>query len=155
MIYIEEKLFERQVDLLEYFRSKGDFDLIIWFSPESKLRNICKLKLAPKDLIEGEQVSSYGDYQPRKTRRIELSSNLLKEIRHSAKEILSNCDSLALYRPTEKNWAVCTIEHEGMCLASDENLIDELVSEGFTEKTRMVVGYNMRLHKGSLVPRDL
>ncbi len=45
MIYIEEKLFDRQIDLLEYLSPQGEFDLIIWFFPESKLRNICDLKL--------------------------------------------------------------------------------------------------------------
>lgn len=132
MIFNEEKIFERHIDLLEYFRSQGEFDLIIWFFPESKLRNICRLKLAPKDLIEGEQVTTYGDdFLPKKTRRVELTLDLLNEIRNFAKEIQSNCDSLALYRPSEKNWAFCTIEHEGMCLSRDDNLIDELLSQGF------------------------
>lgn len=133
MIFIEEKRFQRQLDLLEYFISQGKFDLIIWFFPESKLRNICGLKLASKDLIEGEQVTAYGDgFKPRKTRRIELTSDLMNEVRNSAKEIQSNCDSLALYRPSEKNWSICTIAHEGMCLVRDENLIDELLSQGFS-----------------------
>lgn len=88
--------------------------------------------MAPKDLIEGEQVTNYGDdFKPRKTRRIGLTSALLNEIRASAKEIKLNCDSLVLYRSTEKKWLVCTIEHEGMCLARDENYIDGLVSQGF------------------------
>lgn len=131
MIYIFENKFERQIDLLEYFDRQGEFDLIIWFFPESKLQNICGIKLSPKDLIEGEQVTIYGDdYSPRKTRRVGLTSGLLNEIRGAVEEIKENCDSLALYRPNENNWIFCTIENEGMCLARDEDLINELVSQG-------------------------
>jgi hypothetical protein len=132
MIFIEEKEFERQLDLLVYFMSRGEFDLIIWLFPESKLRNICGLKLAPQDLFEGEQVTKYGDgFKPKKTRRVELTLDLLNEFRNSATEIQLNCDSLALYPPSERSWSICTIEHGGMCLARDENLMDELLSHGF------------------------
>lgn len=132
MIYIEEKIFDRQVDLLDYFRSHGEFDLIIWLFPESKTRNICDLKLAPKDLIEGQQVTKYeGGFKPRKTRRVKLTSDLLIKIRKSSNVIKSNCDSLVLYPPNEKEWIVCTIEHEGMCLVNDDSLFKKLDSEGF------------------------
>ena len=104
MIYIEEKLFDRHIDLLQFLKSQGDFDIIVWFFPESKLRNICDLKLAPKDLLEGEQINTYGDgFKPRKTRRVKLTSDLLNRFREAAKEIQLNCDSIALYRPGDKN----------------------------------------------------
>ncbi|MBI5075497.1 MAG: hypothetical protein HZB62_10095 [Nitrospirae bacterium] len=132
MIYLEEKQFDRQLDLLGSFLAKGEFDLIIWFSPESKRRSICNLGLAPKDLIEGEQVTTYGNgFKPNKTRRTKLTADLLTNIREASRDIQVNCDSLALYPADKKNWIACTIEHEGMCLVSDDSLIDTLASKDF------------------------
>ncbi len=132
MIYLKENKFDRQLDLLGYFLAIGDFDLIIWFFTESKSKGICNLGLAPKDLIEGEQVTSYGDgFKPQRTIRTKLTTDLLAKIRNAARDIQANCDSLALYPADKKNWIACTIKHEGMCLVSDDSLIDVLRSKGF------------------------
>jgi hypothetical protein len=132
MIYIEEKLFEKQLELLSFFNSPEKLDLIIWFFPETKLRTICGLTLAPKDLVEGEQITTYGDgFKPKKTRKVKFTSDLLIKIKASSKAIQENCDSLALYPHGEKKWLVCMIEHEGICLVSDNSFIEALLSKGF------------------------
>jgi len=82
MIYLREKSFKRQVDLLDFFCNQGEFDLIIWFFPEPVLSNICDLELAPKDIIQGEQVTFYGDaINPMKTVRVRLTKDLISKIR--------------------------------------------------------------------------
>ena len=58
MLYIETESFDNQVELIEYFLESGGHEVIFWFFPESKNRGICDLKLAPKDLVEGEQVTT-------------------------------------------------------------------------------------------------
>lgn len=47
------------------------------------------------------------------------------------KAIVDNCDSLVLYRPNEKQWLACTIEHERMIMVNDDNLLSSILSEGF------------------------
>jgi len=132
MIYLREKSFKRQVDLLDFFCNQGEFDLIIWFFPEPVLSNICDLELAPKDIIQGEQVTFYGDaINPMKTVRVRLTKDLISKIRASANQIRQNCDCLALYRTGETNWVACTIGHERMCLVRDRDLINDLSFEGF------------------------
>lgn len=131
MIYIEEKIYDRQVDLLEFFYQHGKYDIIIWFYPEAKKRSICGLKLTPKGLMEGEQVTIYGDgFKPKKTRRVNLTAELLEIIRNSAEDIQLNCDSLTLYSTEENNWTACIIPHERMGLVRDDEHLDSLTIEG-------------------------
>lgn len=53
MIYIEETSFERQISLLKYLSKIEELEIIMWLYPESKSRNLCGIKLAPKGLNEG------------------------------------------------------------------------------------------------------
>lgn len=132
MLYLETKSFEKQIELIEYFLESGEHEVIFWFFRESKKRGICDLKLAPKDLVEGEQVTTYGDgLKPKKTRRVKLDLELVEKIRNSSKEIQSNCDSIVLYKTKETSWIACTIGHEGMCLIKNDELQNALHENGF------------------------
>ena len=133
MIYIVEQKFDRQLDLLDYFISQGEYDIIFWFFPESKLKTIFNLKPSPENLIEGEPATTYDDgFKPRKTKKIKLTSDLLAKVRKSSKLVKINCDSLVLYLPQKNDWIVSTIDHEGICLVNDDSFLSAIISQGFS-----------------------
>jgi len=131
MIYIEETSFDRQISLLKHLSKNEDLEIIMWLYPESKSRNLCGIKLAPKGLNEGEQVTTYENFKPNKTMRTVVTLNLLAKIIDEKKAISDNCDSLVLYRPNEKQWLACTIGHERIIMVNDDNLLSSISSEGF------------------------
>lgn len=136
MIYVEEKSFSRQIDVIEHLNTIEKFDVILWFYLGNKQQNICGLKLAQKSLIEGEQITHYWkDQKPHKTRRVSLTTELLTDIRASEKSISKNCDSIALYRPGIKEWLACAISHEGMCIIREDQYLEALKVSGLNAST--------------------
>ena len=98
MLYFENDSFEKQIELVEYFSIIGNHDVMFWIFPESKCRNICDLRLSPKDLVEGNPVTTYGDgSMGKRTRRTTLDSNLVEKIRECKNDIKENCDSIVIY----------------------------------------------------------
>ncbi|MBU1568056.1 MAG: hypothetical protein KJ630_20835 [Proteobacteria bacterium] len=132
MLYIETNSLDQQIELIKFFSCNGEYDAIFWLFPKSKSREICDLKLAPKDLLEGKPVTTYGDgYKPHKTRRVKLTKEFFYKISDSRKSIEKQCDSVVIYKPNEEEWLACAIGHENMCLVRDESLKPELSKFGF------------------------
>lgn len=132
MLYIETSSFDDRIELIKYFTKNGDHELIFWLLPESKARSVCDLKLAAKDLQEGEPVTTYGDdFKPNKTRRAKITYDLIGKICDSKDYININCDSITIYRKEEKAWLACTVGHEGMCLVKDDKHKLPLLEIGF------------------------
>ena len=131
MIYIEEDSFEKQISILDFLSNQEELDIIMWLFPESKKRNFCNINLAPKDLIEGKPITTYDDFQAKRTKRVKLTKDLINKIQNEKKTISENCDSLALYRVESQEWLACTIEHEHIVLVNDDNLLQPILKEAF------------------------
>ena len=132
MIYIEEKKFDRQLDLLTYFSDAESYELIIWMYPESKLKSIFNFTLNDGKELNGFPVTTYSNgVVAMRTPRVLLTKKLIGLMRKSRLLINNNCDSCALYFIGNNEWSICTIGHEGMCLVKDNQLLSDLVSVGF------------------------
>jgi len=132
MIYIEEHSFEKQISILNFLSEREDLEIIMWLFPESKTRSFCTINLAPKDLLEGEPVTTYGDdFLAKRTKRVKATKELFSKIQNERKTIAENCDSLVLYRPQTKKWLACTIEHEHILMIDDNDLLETLSNKGF------------------------
>ena len=135
MIYIEEKDFNRQIELLSYISSGKDLNVCAWLYPESDA-----LKLAGSDVIENNfsliPVTVYENgFIPKCTTPVKASIDSINVFGAAFNELKKHCDSLALYKNNESSWLVATIGHEGMCLVKDDSLLNNLIQAGFSAKT--------------------
>ena len=131
MIYIELDSFEKQISILNFLSEREELEIIMWLLPESKIQNFCNINLAPKNLLEGEPVTTYDDdFRANKTKRAKATKELFSKIQSEKKAITENCDSLVLYRPKTKQWLACTIGHERIILIDDNSLLETLSNKG-------------------------
>lgn len=132
MIYIKEESFDKQISILHFLSKKEELDIIMWLFPESKIRSLCDINLAPKNLQEGDPVTIYDDdLQVKKTRRVKTTESLFIKMQNEKKTITENCDSLVLYRTQTKKWLACIIGHEYIVLVDDDSLLDTVTKQGF------------------------
>ena len=133
MLYIEEKTFHRQIDLLATMVKLGAYDLVVWTYPEATLKNIFDFQLSCDHEDDLEPVTTYEEnVTVMRSSRLPCNDLVMGRI-ISGKELISkNIDSLCLYKKNELAWDACTIGHEGMCLVKNEALCDKLIQEGFT-----------------------
>lgn len=132
MIYVEEKNFDRQLELLEKISISEDAEIVFWLYPESKLDDLFGLSLQRSDYISAEPVTSYEDgVFSNCTKRLPFDERLLDLIECNRRVISDNCDSLCLYLKDSVEWSACTIGHEGMGLVRNVDLMDEIISSGF------------------------
>jgi len=132
MIYIENLTFDKQLSVLKYLSKIEELEMIIWLFPESKIRSICGINLAPRNLIEGESVTTYDDgYVTHKTKRLKVTVDLLDKIQNAKEKIFSDCDSLVLYRPKHKQWMSCLITNENIVMVNDDSLFTMMTNQGF------------------------
>ncbi|OUR71125.1 hypothetical protein A9Q78_10475 [Methylophaga sp. 41_12_T18] len=134
MIYVEEKDFNRQIELLSYISSGKDLNVCAWLYPESDA-----LKLAGSDVIENNisliPVTTYENgFIPKCTAPVKASIDSINLFSAAFNELKKHCDSLALYKNNESSWLVATIGHEGMCLVQDDSLLSNLIQAGFSAK---------------------
>jgi len=74
MIYIEEKTFERQIDLLGYLSELDAYYICAWLYPESNVTSIVSQKVDP---IKLEPVTTYGDgIKPKHTQLVPCSKKI-------------------------------------------------------------------------------
>jgi len=131
MIYVEEKDLEHQLKLLSFLTSLDTYELVIWFYPESIIN-----KIATHEAIENhppfESVTTYEEgISAKRTKPIPANAELISNIASNKQAISKNIDSLALYKPSNHEWAACTIGHEGMSLIKDSALINTLIEGGY------------------------
>ena len=129
MIYVQEKDFPRQIELLGFISSIQPLSICAWQYPESKEKTILNISLQRSEL---EPVTTYENgFVPFHTEPAQCTTEFLKTVKSSKQSIASNCDSSALYSSGSNSWFAATIGHEGMCLVKDHALLNKLLSAGF------------------------
>lgn len=131
MIYIEEKEFERQIELLSYLANSSNFNVCAWLYPESTVSELAGFEITDNKEMLTPVTTYEGGFLPKRTKLIPAIGNILPMFNSSKDELKANCDSLALYKDNEPSWYAATIGHEGMCLVQDDTLLEKLVSAGF------------------------
>lgn len=135
MIYIEEKDFHRQFDLLAFLVGRMQFNICAWLYPESALKKLSGFEVT-NNPFQLTPVTTYGDgVLPKCTTLVQASDVSLNSFKSSSSELKKNCDSLALYKDNESSWYAVTIGHEGMCLIQDDSLLSNLIGAGFNAST--------------------
>lgn len=133
MIYVTETNFERQLALLDTVSQQlGKTWAVAWLYPDSKTKTVAGLTVA--DEHQGLlPVTIYGDgsEQGLNTCPREFNAGLVSELLKNQSEVIKFCDSLAIYQPDEKEWSVCCILHEAMCLVRDNSLLEKLEERKF------------------------
>ena len=130
MLYLKENL-ENQLNLLSFISSIPEYELVIWFYPDSKINKIASYEVVD-NIPTYEPITTYeeGTYAKRTIPipvNPESLSNTIKTIQESTKII----DSLALYKTSSNEWEVCIIGHEGIALVKDTSLKTTLKENGF------------------------
>ena len=131
MIYVEEKSFDRQLELLAYLSKSEPLMICAWLYPESKVSHLAGFKVSTGESGLVAVTSYQNGFRPRHTELVSASPAHISTLRDAAVELKDNCDSLALYKENEQSWYAVTIGHEGMCLIQSPSLLQELVLAGF------------------------
>ncbi len=133
MIYVQEKDFGRQIDLLNFLIEQDSYSICAWLYPESTANSVATHAVTQSEL---EPVTSYGDGTlPKHTNLVPCSSDTLQAFTAAQTEVTKNCDSLALYKTNNSSWSAVTVGHEGMCLVRNESLLQQLIAAGFSAST--------------------
>ena len=82
MLYIQEKYFNRQIDMLKFMINLNEFEVIIWLYPESQLNHLFGFDLLHCDRYQGKPVTEYNDSDViiRRTVRQKLTSTFITRI---------------------------------------------------------------------------
>ncbi|HEX7025708.1 MAG TPA: hypothetical protein VF268_00560 [Gammaproteobacteria bacterium] len=132
MIYVAEKDFNRQLDLLEHFSNSEDVELVVWMYPEAEIDELLGLKLYESRSIKAEPVTTYQEgIISRCTKRLPTDRNLIQKLRSERHIITKNCDSICLYFSNDFEWQVCVVGHEGMGLVRNTSFISDLKKSGY------------------------
>ena len=131
MIYVEEKSFDRQIELLSHLSAVEQLNVCAWLYPESSAEKLAEFnvnsfasKLVPVTTYE-------NGFSPVHTELVSASPESMSAFRAAEKELSTNCDSIALYKENDLSWYAATIGHEGMCLVQDQSLLQGLIRAGF------------------------
>lgn len=137
MIYVTETNFERQLALLDVVSQQlGETRAVVWLYPDSKTKTVAGLTVS--DEHQGLlPVTNYGDgsEQGLNTSPKAFNAGLVSELLKNQSEVIRFCDSVAIYKPDEKEWSACFIHHEGMCLVRDNALLENLKEQKFSAST--------------------
>lgn len=132
MIYVVEKNFDRQLDLLEHFLVSKNVELVAWMYPEAEIKELLGLKIYESRLIKAEPVTTYQEgIMSRCTKRLPADIDLIRKFRSERNIVTRNCDSICLYFSSSFEWQVCVIGHEGMGLARNTAFISDLKKSGY------------------------
>lgn len=135
MIYVEEKDFHRQIELLGFLAGNQPYSICAWLYPESKAREVAGFKVCSENVYI-EKVTTYsGGVTPKHTELVPATKTNIKTYLDAKNELKANCDSLALYPEQLSNWIAAIIGHEGMCLVKESELLPGLLSAGFNATT--------------------
>ncbi len=136
MIYVEEKDFKRQIELLAFIASNHDLGLCAWLYPESKVNELAGNKVSDTNLYLTPVTTYENGVSQKCTALIPATSAAINSFGAAYSELKKNCDSLALYARGQSSWAAATIGHEGMCLVQDVALLKSLIQAGFAASTK-------------------
>ncbi|MDP5240842.1 hypothetical protein Q9Q94_14955 [Uliginosibacterium sp. 31-16] len=129
MIYVEEKDFSRQLDLIRAISNAERSSFCAWLYPESKAENIAGWRVQKSNL---EAVTTYGDnVTPSHTELVNCSEGVIVSVSRAKNDVVAHCDSLVLYKLGATQWFTAVVGHEGMCLVRDDALSSLLQQAGF------------------------
>lgn len=132
MLYVEEKSFDRQLNLLARVTKNRGYDLVLWLYPESSLNEIFGVQLGIDSSEDLEPVTTYEDgVVAKRSPRLRCEEAIFKDLAQNKKLVSKNFDSVCVYETGKKSWLFCAIGHEGMGLVRDESLFDYINNEGF------------------------
>lgn len=133
MIYVEEKSFDRQIEFIRFLAGIESCFVCAWLYPESKTATLLGKPVQRSAL---EPVTSYENgVGPRHTELVKCSESIVQLFSQAVGDIVTHCDSLALYKGGATDWFSATIGHEGVCLVRDETLFGPLRQAGFIVST--------------------
>jgi len=137
MIYVEEKNFGRQLELLKHLVLLDNMKVCAWAYPDLTAENLAGYSLMER-ASELEPITIYEDGSlPRHTELVPASLDSLASFEKVENEMTTGCDSIALYKDGELSWYAATIGHEGMCLVRSDVMLDSLVSAGFNASCKV------------------
>jgi hypothetical protein len=132
MLYIQEKNYRKQIELLRFLNRRDGYDFIVWLYPESKLKHLFGHQLCKGTNFEGLPITKYdSDAVVKRTCRTRIYELFMDEMNKYKRIYSNNCDSCVLYKPGEYDWFAAVIGHEGVCIVNDDRMINELISSGF------------------------
>jgi len=131
MIYIQEKYFTKQIDMLHFIIEMGEFEIIIWLYPESKIKHLFGLEILTCEKFQGASVTKYDTPIIKRTIRQKATLEFIAKLKKSRRVFTQNCDSCVLYKVGEFNWYAALIGHEGMLLVNDDEKKEEFILNGF------------------------
>ena len=127
MIYIQEKIFSKQIDMFYFLMGLDEFDIIVWLYPESKLKHLFGFNLSHCEKNQGKPVTKYDNsIVIKKTIRQKLTIEFITQIYQSKRIFTKNVDSCVFYKKGEYDWYASLIGHEGMFLIKDNDKKNEL-----------------------------
>lgn len=127
MLYVEEKSFNKQLELINDIYSDSGAVLVIWIYPERDLTELIGLKLISPDYRKITPVTTYElGVRVLCTEQLTINNELIELIKNNENEISSNSDSLCVYSLEGGDWEMCTIGHEGMGLVKDDLLYERI-----------------------------
>jgi hypothetical protein len=135
MIYVEEKDFNRQLELLSFLATSLDLNICAWLYPESTAKELAGIAVTNNPLSLSPVTTYENGFSPKCTSPTAATKSTLDSFGSSHTELKKNCDSLALYKNNQSSWLATTIGHEGMCLVQDESLLTSLTQAGFSATT--------------------
>ncbi len=131
MIYVEEKDFSRQIELLSFIAGPRDLVVCAWLYPEAAVAKLAGFEVTENPDSLSPITSYEHGFQPKCTTPVAANESNIEAFRSAYSELKNSCDSLALYEKSKSSWLAATIGHEGMCLVQDESLFKSLVQAGY------------------------
>ena len=131
MIYVEEKVFERQIELLYLLSEREKFKICAWLYPDSNTRELAGFKVC-QNKSKLDPITTYIDgFEPLHTELVQATNENINAFACAKSELGANCDSLALYSQISSSWVAAIVGHEGMCLVKSEEVLPILINSGF------------------------
>jgi len=127
VLYITERSFNRQILFVSNLLNRTRLELVIWLYPESGVDRIAGFDISSRVTADAMPVTTYPDHiVGRRTGRLRMTDDLIKNIYLNESSLLGECDSLCIYLPERVDWSVSVIFHEGVILVKDSSLIGDM-----------------------------
>lgn len=142
MLYIEDSDDELWLQLVELLLERHACDMALCLYPDSGPDDFPSPFSAAREPEPLERVIAYPDGdEPPCSGRVQVSADLLDQLRPSTGEFEDWGDSLLLYPPRERQWVAAFIPHERVALVRDVRLQDFLDAAGIDASTEPPEGW--------------
>lgn len=136
MIYVEERDFKRQIELLAFIAGSQDLNICAWLYPESSNSELAGFAVTDNPLSLVPVTTYENGFSPKCTVYTPAKVAAINSFGAAYIELKKSCDSLALYKNGQSSWLAATIGHEGMCLVQDESLLNSLIQAGYAASSK-------------------